>query len=144
MLSATLNVLILGVLSSICAAAQTETHPLTANYCEVVASPADYNGRVLSVKVILSPSYHSLFLYGVECVPKEGYDVTTEAILPSSWESLPNGKKLRGLLKHGRKARVTLVGTFESSKQRLGLDGQRFRFSISQIQSVSPYRDGRE
>jgi hypothetical protein len=137
-------VIVLAVVLVGCATGQTGAEPMSVNYCDVVASPAHYHGKALSVEVVLSPGFHSLFLYGAACVPKEGYDVTkegydvtTEAILPDSWESLPNGKKLRAILKHGRNAKVTVVGTFEGGEKRYGLDGQRFRLSISQINSVS-------
>jgi len=133
-----MNIVVLAVLSATCAAEQTGAEPLNINYCDVVASPAHYNGKMLSVEVVLSRSFHSLFLYGAGCVPRGDYDVTTEALLPTSWESLPNGKRLRAILKHGRNAKVTVVGTFEGGEKRYGLDGQRFRFSISQINSVSP------
>jgi hypothetical protein len=135
---ASLSILVLAVLLPTAAAGQTATQPLNVNYCDVVASPADYNQKILSIEVVLSPSFHSLFLYGVGCVPREDYDVTTEAVLPTSWESLPNGKRLRAFLKHGRNAKVTVVGTFEGGEKRYGLDGQRFRFSISHISSVLP------
>jgi hypothetical protein len=137
------SIIILAVLLPIAAAGQTATQPLNVSYCDVVASPADYNQKILSVDVVLSPGFHSLFLYAEGCAPREDYDVATEAILPTSWESLPNGKRLRALLKHGRNAKVTVVGTFESGEKRYGLDGQRFRFSISYIKSVLPDSKGR-
>jgi len=115
---------------------QTISEPKKANFCDVVASPADYDGKSISIEVILQPSFHSLSLYDDACTPKEGLDVTTQAILPDGWESVPVGKKLRGIIRHGRPAKVQLIGTFKSSVTR-GQDGQRFRFSISQISSVS-------
>jgi hypothetical protein len=142
MLKACLNVIIvLAVVLMACATGQTGAEPMSVNYCDVVASPADYNGKVLSVEVILSPSEHVLSLYGEVCVPKEGYNVTTQAILPGSWESMRNGKKLRAILKHGREAKVKLVGTFENSGERYGVGATRFRFSISQVNSVSRWRE---
>jgi hypothetical protein len=114
---------------------QTGTAP-KVNFCNVVASPSDYNRKALSVEVIRWPSDHSLSLYGATCVPKEGYDVTTQAILPAAWESLPNGKKLRKFLHRGKSASVKLVGTFEGDAHRYGPDGARFRFVISEISSV--------
>jgi hypothetical protein len=125
------------ILSAIFAMAQSRLEPRKANYCDVVASPANYYGQVLSVEVILLPSEHALTQYGAACVPKEAYDVTTQTILPANLESLPNGKKLRGILKHQRSAKVEVVGIFESREERYGLDATRFRFSITQINSVS-------
>lgn len=126
------------LLSAMSARAQAPTEPKKVNFCDVVTSPAHYNGQTLSVDVILWPGEHSLSMFGAACAPKEGYD-TAETILPTGWESLPNGKKLRGILKHGRPAKVTVVGIFESSGGRYGPDAARFRFSISQINSVSKY-----
>ena len=123
-------------LAAICAKGQTSVEPKKASFCDVISSPANYDGKTLSIEATLQPSFHSLSLYDAACEPKEGFDVATEAILPDGWESLPIGKKLRGIIKHGRPARVCLVGTFKSSVTR-GQDGQRFRFSISQIVSVS-------
>jgi hypothetical protein len=137
MLRAGMNVVVLGAFLARCAAGQTSAKPQNVNYCDVVASPADYNGMILSIEVVLSPGEHSLALYSGACVPKEGGDDSTQAILPDSWQSLPNGKKLRAILKSGRDAKVKLVGTFESGAGRFGPDAARFRFSISQVNSVS-------
>ncbi len=143
MLRAGMNVVVLAVLLARCAAGQTSAKPQNVNCCDVVASPADYNGKVLSIEVVLSPGEHSLVLYGDACLRKEGYDDSTQEILPDSWESLPNGKKLRAILKHGRDAKVKLVGTFESGQTRYGPDVARFRFSISQANSVSRWNGNR-
>ena len=132
-----LSIGVLAILLARCAAGKTGAEPQNVNYCDVVASPASYDGKVLSIEVILSPSEHSLTLYGAACVPKEGYNVTTQAILPDSWESLPNGKKLKAILKRGRDAKVKLIGTFENSGKEYGPDAARFRFSVSQVKAVS-------
>lgn len=109
----------------------------TVDFCDVVTSPAKYFGQVLSVHVILWPGEHVLTLFGAACVPKEGYDVTTQAILPAKMESLPNGKKLERILKRQRPAQVDVVGIFENREQSYGLDATRFRFTISEVHSVS-------
>jgi len=132
-----LGVVILTVLGALWAKAQANTELKEVSFCDVVASPARYNGQALSVKGILWPSDHSLSLYGAECVPREGHNVTTQAILPTRWESLPNGKKLRGILKRKRPATVEVVGIFERGGEPYGPDAARFRFSISQIRSAS-------
>ena len=132
------RVVLAAIMLPVWAAAQVATQPSGVGYCDVVVSPADYNGKTMLVEVILSPGFHSLFLHGESCAPREGFDVSTEAVLPHSWPSLPNGKKLRALLKNGRDAKVSVVGFFEGGgEKRYGLDGQRFRFSISEIRSVS-------
>jgi len=132
-----LNTIILTFLAVTWAKPQAETEPKKVNFCDVVASPADYNGKTITVEVILSPSEHALFLYAAPCVSKERYDDTTQAVLPKGWESLRYGKKLRTILKDGRPAKVVLIGIFESGDRRYGPDGAaRFRFSISQINSV--------
>ncbi|HSY92362.1 MAG TPA: hypothetical protein VK812_13375 [Candidatus Binatus sp.] len=142
MRKACLNVIIvLAVVLVGRAMGQTGAEPMSVNYCDVVTSPTVYNGKVLSVEVILSPSEQVLSLYGEACVPREGYNVTTQAILPDSWESMANGKKLRAILKHGREAKVKLVGTFENSGERHGVGAARFRFSISQVNAVSRWRE---
>ena len=133
------NLAILVILAATLAEAQSQREPRKVDFCDVVASPTNYYGQVLSVEVILWPSEHVLTLFGAECVPKEDYDVTTQAILPANWESLPNGKKLRGILKYQRPAKVRVIGIVGSREQRYGLDATRFRFSISQIDSVSKY-----
>jgi hypothetical protein len=118
----------------------TQMEPKRIDFCEVVAFPANFYGQALSIDVILWPSEHVLTLFGEACVPKEGYDVTTQAILPANWPSLPKGKKLEGMLKWQKPAKVEVVGIFESREQQYGLDATRFRFSISQINSVSNYQ----
>jgi hypothetical protein len=133
---ACLNIAAVALLVAICAKGQTSVEPKKASFCDVISSPANYDGETLSIEATLQPSFHSLSLYDAACEPKEGFDVAAEAILPDGWESLPIGKKLRRIIKHGRPAKVRLVGTFKSSGAR-GQDGQRFRFSISQIISVS-------
>lgn len=120
----------------ILAASGTDRMPLSARFCDIVSSPESYDGKTLSIDAILQPSFHSLSLYDSACVSKQGFDVSTEAILSDGWDSQPIGKKLRNLIRHGQAANVRLVGTFRSSVTR-GQDGQRFRFSVSQVISAS-------
>jgi hypothetical protein len=75
-----LHIVVLTVFAALRSEAQTSAETPVVNVCDVVASPADYNRKLLSVTVILSPSDHSLSLYGTECVPKEDYNVTTLSI----------------------------------------------------------------
>jgi len=118
------------------AALQTHDQAAVTNLCDVVASPNDYNNSVLTVEGILLPGEHSLSLYSLSCKPSEGFDVTMQAMLPSGWESLSNGKQLRKLLKRHKEAHVKLTGTFESAASRYGPDAARFRFVVSGISSV--------
>jgi hypothetical protein len=118
------------------ASAQTERQPLAADLCDVFLSPAIYNQKVLSVEGVLSPSFHSLFLSSPSCKPEKDLDLTTEAVLPPSWESSPNGKRLRKFLHRRKSASVKLIGRFEGDAHRYGPDGARFRFVISEISSV--------
>lgn len=133
-----LAIIVLSFLAIVRTNGQTGAEPKKVNFCVVVASPAEYNGKTLSIEVILSPSEHALYLYGPDCIrPGEGYDDTTQAVLPTGWESLPNGKKLRLILKRGRQAKVEVIGIFESGDRRYGPDGAaRFRFVISELSSV--------
>jgi len=126
----------LAVILQAAASAQTRPEPVAADLCDVFVSPAAYNQRVVSVEGVLSPSVHSLFLSSPSCKPKEDLDLTTEAVLPSSWESLPNGKQLRKFLHRGKSASVKLIGTFEADAHRYGPDGARFRFVVTEISSV--------
>jgi hypothetical protein len=128
--------LMLAVILQATASSQTRPDPLAANLCDVFASPAVYSQKVLSVEGVLFPSIHSVFLLGPSCKFKEDIDSTTEAILPSSWVSLPNGKELRKFLHRGKAASVKLVGRFEGDGNRYGPDGARFRFTITEISSV--------
>lgn len=120
-------------------AASTQTHPdpLAADLCKVVASPAEYNGKVLSVEGVLLPSEHSVLLYSASCKPKENFDVGIEAVFPPEWVSLPNGKQLRKLLRRGKSASVKLSGTFETGAGRYGPDAAPFRFTITGILSIA-------
>jgi hypothetical protein len=138
-LNAGIGIIVSILLAAISASSESLKETRKVNFCDVVASPTEYYGQVLSVEVILWPGEHVLTLFGAACVPKEGYDVTTQAILPANVESLPNGKKLGKILKRQRPAKVEVVGIFENREQRYGLDATRFRFSISQINSVSEY-----
>jgi hypothetical protein len=121
--------------------AQVRPEPVAANLCEVIASPADYNKRVLSTEGTLFTGEHSLTLYSPSCPPKLGINARIEAVLPPSWESLPNGKQLRKFFHRRKSASVKLIGTFESGAYSYGPDGARFRFVISEITSVekAPY-----
>jgi hypothetical protein len=118
------------------AVGETIPQPQIVNYCEVVTLPKDYDGKVLSVEVILVPSEHSLSLFGADC-QHLGYDRVTEAQLPNNWITLPNGKALSRILQRHASAKVKLIGTFDSSRGRYGPGGARFQFSISRIISVS-------
>jgi len=118
------------------AAGETIPGPQNVNYCEVVTLPKDYDGKVLSVDVILVPSEHALSLFGADCLHL-GYDRVTEAQLPNNWIKLPNGRALSRVLRRHLSAKVKLIGTFNSSRGRYGPDGARFQFSISRIISAS-------
>jgi hypothetical protein len=121
--------------------AQVRPEPVAANLCEVVASPADYNKRVLSIEGILFPSEHSLLLYSPSCPPEVGFDVRIQALLPPKLKSLRNGKQLRKFLKHGKAAHVRLSGMFESGGGRYGQDAVPFRLVISEISWVGKAPD---
>lgn len=117
--------------------AQRRSEPASVNLCDVFSSPAKYNHNELSVEGIITPSFHSVFLSSPSCKSEKDADFTTQAVLPSSWESLPNGKELRKFLRRGKSARVKLIGMFEADAERYGPDGARFRFVISGISSVA-------
>ena len=119
------------------ASAQTLQQPVTANLCEVVASPDRYNGKVLSLEGILLPGEHFVLLYSPSCKPKEGFDVRIQAVFPPEWVSSPNGKQLHKLFNHRTNASVKLIGTFESRNSTYyGTDAAPFRFTIREISSV--------
>jgi hypothetical protein len=129
---------IVAIILQAAVSAQVGPKPVAANLCDVVASPAEYDNKVLSVEGVLSPGEHSLALYGPSCPAREGVNLRTQAVLPPEWESLRNGKQLRKFLKHGKKARVRLSGMFDSKDGPYGPDGAMFRFVISEISSVEP------
>jgi hypothetical protein len=105
--------------------------------CKVVMASSEYNRKVLTVEGVLYPSDHSLALYSPSCAPREGSDVSMQAVLPTAWESWPKSKRLRTLLIKKRKpAHVKVTGLFESGVDRYGPDIARFRFTISEISSV--------
>ena len=95
------GIAILVLLATLSAEGQSQTEPERLKFCDVVASPLDYDGKLLSVEVTVQPGLHSLSLYSSECASNEDFDVTTQAILPDGWESLPNGKKLSRIISHG-------------------------------------------
>jgi len=121
--------------------AQVRPEPVAANLCDVFRSPVVYNQKVLSVEGVLFPSPHCVYLLSRSCMPKEDLHVTTEAILPPSWDSSRNGKKLRKFLHRGKSASVKLIGTFEYSGYGSGPCGTRFRFVISEISWVGKAPD---
>lgn len=104
--------------------------------CKLVAASSEYNGKVLTVEGVLYPGDHSLVLYSPSCAPKEGSDVSMQAVLPIAWESSPKGKQLRKFIRKGKPAQVTVTGLFESGPDRYGPDVARFRFTITDISSV--------
>lgn len=132
MLIAAMLTIILTVASS----TQAHPEPAVVNLCDVFSSPAEYNHKVVVVDGVISPSVHSLFLSSPACNAKQDADFTTQAVLPASWEALPNGKELRKFLHRGKSASVRITGTFEADSQRYGPDGTRFRFTITGISSV--------
>jgi hypothetical protein len=128
--------IMLPFISPAIAASQTHDQAAVTNVCNVVASPNEYSNSVITLEGILLPSEHSLALYGLSCKPREGFDVTMQAVLPGGWESLSNAKQLRKFLKRGKGAHVRLTGTFESAAGRYGPDAARFCFVVSEISSV--------
>jgi len=136
-----MRAVMLGIILQTAVSARTQQQPVTANLCEVVASPDGYNGKVLSVEGILLPGEHSVLLYSPSCKPKEGFDVGIQVVFPPEWASSPNGKQLHKLFNRRTNASVKLVGTFESGAGRYGPDVARFRFTISEISSVKKAPD---
>lgn len=128
--------LALAVILSSAASAQVHPGPVEVDLCKVVASPAQYSGRLLSVEGILSPGEHSLVLYSPSCQPKEGFDVAIQAVFPPVWDSWPHAKRLQRILRSQKNAHVRVSGTFESGTDRYGPDLAQFRFVISGISSV--------
>ena len=110
--------------------------PVEIDLCKLVAASSEYNGKVLTVEGVLYPGDHSLALYSPSCAPKEGSDVSMQAVLPMAWESWPKSNRLRVLLNKRRPAHVKVTGLFESGADRYGPDVTRFRFTISEIFSV--------
>lgn len=118
------------------ASAQARPEPVEVELCKVVASPGKYDGKLLSVEGILSPSEHSLVLYSPSCKPREGLDVGIQAVFPPAWDSWPLAKQLQRILRSRKNAHVRVSGTFESGIDRYGPDVDRFRFTITEISSV--------
>jgi hypothetical protein len=110
--------------------------PVEIDLCKLVAASSEYNGKVLTVEGVLYHGDHSLALYSPSCAPKEGSDVSMQAVLPMAWESWPKSKRLRVLLNKRRPAHVKVTGLFESGADRYGPDVARFRFTISEVSSV--------
>ena len=110
--------------------------PVEIDLCKLVAAASEYNGKVLTVEGVLYPGDHSLALYSPSCAPKEGSDVSMQAVLPTAWESWPKSKRLRVLLNKRKPAHVKVTGLFESGADRYGPDVARFRFTITEISSV--------
>lgn len=116
-------------------AGQVPTPP-TVKFCDLVGSPALYNGRQISTAATLSPGEHSLLLHSDECEPNAGFDVRAQAVLPVKLESLPHGRKLKSILSHGRSANVAIVGTFQATNGPYGPDVMPFRFMIISLNSA--------
>lgn len=129
--------LLLAVFLQFATAEKTDPERVSVGLCQVVAAPATYNEKAVSVEGILSPGEHSLALYNPTCRPKEGFNVSIQAVLPPAWESTQNGKHLQKFLRGHKEAQVALRGTFESGGGPYGPDAARFRFSISEISSVA-------
>ena len=110
--------------------------PVEIDICKLVAASSEYNGKVLTVEGVLYPGDHSLALYSPSCAPKEGSDVSMQAVLPTSWESWPKSKRLQTFLKKRKPAHVKVTGLFEAGDNRYGPDIARFRFTITDISSV--------
>jgi hypothetical protein len=63
--SSMFRAILLAIVLQATAYAQNHQEPVTANLCEVVASPAAYNKKMMSVEGILLSSKHSLALYNL-------------------------------------------------------------------------------
>ena len=99
--TSTARAVMLAIMLTVAASAQTHPEPVAVQLCEVFSSPAEYNHKVVSVEGVLSPSIHSLFLSSPACDAEEDADFTTQAVLPASWETLPHGKELLKFLHRG-------------------------------------------
>jgi hypothetical protein len=131
-----MKMILLALILTVPHLASPQQPPAEIDICKLVATPSEYNGKMLSVEGILLPSEHSVLLYSPSCKPKEGFDVGIQAVFPPDWVSSPNGKQLHKLFNHRTNASVKLIGTFESGAGRYGPDVARFRFTITGISSV--------
>jgi hypothetical protein len=61
----------LAVILQTTASAQTRPAPVAASLCDVFASPAAYDQKLLSIDGVLFPSIHSVFLLSPSCPPKK-------------------------------------------------------------------------
>ena len=80
------NAVMLMIILTVAVSARAQPESITANLCDVLSSPAEYNHKVVSVEGVISPSIHSLFLSSPRC-RQENADFTTQAVLPASWET---------------------------------------------------------
>jgi hypothetical protein len=106
-------------------------------FCEMVAHPENYNAKVISTEALALPGYRSLAFYDPTCQPTEQNNVTTQMVLPDSFNSTNLGKKLSKALRREHAAKVSVVGKFYGTDGPYGPDHAKFRFVVERIDSVA-------
>lgn len=109
---------------------------LNVPFCDLVATPQQYDTKGVVTEALIRSSEHEVHVYSENCKSTLGNDRSASIELPTGWNSTKLGKKLSGLLRHHRAARVRFEATFKSGGGPFGQEKTRFRFILHRLISV--------
>jgi len=115
---------------------KTQAEILDVAFCDLVAEPSKYDGKVVRVNAIYAVSRHA-FLYNPDCDSRNniihpGLDCDSEESCEKLRESL--SKNASGYIMEGRTT-ITAVGKFKGtgdSNRRYGV-GSAFQFELAEV-----------
>ena len=109
---------------------------LSVPFCDLIAAPQRYDTKAVRTDALIRPSEHEVHLYSETCKSTLGDDRSASIELPAGWSSTKLGKKLSGILRHHRTAKVGLEAVFKSSGGPFGQEKTQFRFVLRRLISV--------
>jgi len=128
--------LLLSCLCFFAARSVADEAALSVSFCDLIAAPQQYDTKAVRTEALIRSSEHEVHLYSENCKSTLGDDRSASIELPAGWNSTKLGKKLSGILRHHRAARVGFEAVFKSSGGPFGQERTRFRFVLRSLISV--------
>jgi hypothetical protein len=130
--------LLIGVLSTCAAVGQTpgeRDHP-TASVCDILKTPASFNGREVTVAGVAGNSFHQVDFWDPECaLPKRGGAMLLR-FADGYTLGQPGDKKYLHLLRTEGAVGLTVKGNFVSTGGPFGPEGAPYEFLITTVVEV--------
>lgn len=111
---------------------QRRAPPMLVDYCELLRSPAEFDGKRVTVKATYRYGFEwqELFCFPCRDIGKTWLEIDDDLI------SAKSRRVLKKLPNDEGTVSAIFTGTFESSKGPFGDGGYRFRFTLDEIEQA--------